>query len=44
MEAWFQKRNTGGVSVMIWTVISWYSILSVPLLPFMAKGIRGQVG
>jgi hypothetical protein len=26
-----------GDSVMVWAVISWYSILLVPLLPFMAK-------
>jgi hypothetical protein len=27
--------------VMVWTAISWYSILLVPLLPFMAELLQG---
>jgi hypothetical protein len=37
----------GDGSVMVWAAIPWYSILLVPLLPFMAdllQGVRGQVG
>jgi hypothetical protein len=31
----------GGSSVMVWTTISWYSILLVPLLPLMAELLQG---
>jgi hypothetical protein len=36
----------GGGSVMVWTAISWYSILLVhyPSWPNYCKGVRGQVG
>jgi hypothetical protein len=30
------NSETGGGSVMVWAVISWYSILLAPLLPIMA--------
>jgi hypothetical protein len=30
-------------SVMIWVAISWYSILSVPLLPFMVESLQGNM-
>jgi hypothetical protein len=32
----------GGGSVMVWAAISWYSILLVPLLPFMAELPQGN--
>jgi hypothetical protein len=39
-------ENTQGslrsCSVMVWAVISWYSILLVPLLSFMAKLLQGS--
>jgi hypothetical protein len=39
-------KNTQGslqsCSVMVWAAISWYSILLVPLLPFMAKLLQGS--
>jgi hypothetical protein len=34
-------------SVMVWAAISWYNILLLPLLPFMAEllqGVGGQDG
>jgi hypothetical protein len=36
MHAWFQQPHEGG-SAMVWAAISWYSILLVPLLLFIAK-------
>jgi hypothetical protein len=33
----------GGGSVVVLTAILWYSILSVPLLPFMAKLLQGSM-
>jgi hypothetical protein len=30
-------------SVIVWTTILWYSILLVPLLPFMAKLLQGSM-
>jgi hypothetical protein len=41
----FEQWNTGGWgvnSVMVLAAISWYSILLVPLLPFMAKLLQGN--
>jgi hypothetical protein len=32
----------GGGSVVVWAAISWYSILFVPLLPFMAELLQGS--
>jgi hypothetical protein len=32
----------GGGSWMVWPAISWYSILLVPLLPFMGKLLQGN--
>jgi hypothetical protein len=32
----------GGGSVMVWATIPWYSILSRPLLPFMAELLKGS--
>jgi hypothetical protein len=32
----------GEGSVMVWAAISWYSILLVPLLPFMAELLQGS--
>jgi hypothetical protein len=32
----------GGSSVMVWTGVSWYSILLVLLLPFMAELLQGS--
>jgi hypothetical protein len=32
----------GGGSVMVWVAISWYSVLLVPLLPFMAELLQGN--
>jgi hypothetical protein len=32
----------GGGSVMVWAAILWYSILLVPLLPFMAELLQGS--
>jgi hypothetical protein len=32
----------GGGSVMVWTAISWYSILLAPLLPFMTELLQGS--
>jgi hypothetical protein len=29
-------------SVMVWAAVSWYSILLVPLLPFMAELLQGS--
>jgi hypothetical protein len=40
-NAWFQQCNTGG-SVMVWAEISWYSILRIALLPFMAELLQGR--
>jgi hypothetical protein len=34
--------NGGGGSVMVWAAISWYSIMFVPLLPFMAGLLQGS--
>jgi hypothetical protein len=33
----------GGGFMMVCAAISWYSILLVPLLPFMVKLLQGQV-
>jgi hypothetical protein len=30
-------------SIMVWAAISWYSILLVPLLPFMAELLQGSM-
>jgi hypothetical protein len=35
-------KHWGG-SVMVWTAISWYSIVLVPLLPFMAELLQEYV-
>jgi hypothetical protein len=35
--------NHGGGSEKVWTAISWYSILSVPLLPFMDELLQGNM-
>jgi hypothetical protein len=32
----------GGGSVMVWAAISWYSILLVPLVPFIAELRQGS--
>jgi hypothetical protein len=32
-----------GSSVMVWAEISWYIILLVPLLPFMAELLQGSM-
>jgi hypothetical protein len=32
-----------GGSVMVWAAISWYSILLVPLLPFIAELLQGNM-
>jgi hypothetical protein len=32
----------GGDSVTVWAAISWYSILLVPLLPFMVELLQGS--
>jgi hypothetical protein len=32
----------GGGCVMVWAAISWYNILSVPILPFMDELLQGS--
>jgi hypothetical protein len=36
------RENLQSCSVLVWTKISWYSILLVPLLPFMAELLQGS--
>jgi hypothetical protein len=36
------NSDTGGGYVIVWAAISWYSILLVPLLPFMAELLQGS--
>jgi hypothetical protein len=36
-------KVTRGGSVMAWAAISWYSILLVPLLPFMVESLQESV-
>jgi hypothetical protein len=42
-NAWFgSKGETRGGSVMVWAALSWYNILLVPPLPFMAEIVQGS--
>jgi hypothetical protein len=41
-ESRIPKVKHEGGSVMVWTAISWYSILFVPLLPLMAYLLQGS--
>jgi hypothetical protein len=36
-----EKHMVG--SVMVWATVSWYSILLVPLLPFMVELLQGSM-
>jgi hypothetical protein len=44
LQSWMPGSNSEtrrGSCVMVWAAISWYSILLVPLLPFMAELLQG---
>jgi hypothetical protein len=36
------RRKHGGGSLKVWAVISWYSFMLAPLLPFMAELLQGS--